>query len=250
MDGGKVEVVAEAESVDTQQNTVSAGRRQRKYRYKRSGHHRHEKDNARRKEARTFLSGITLDTFKTRTTTAAEFGELEVTILTGTSPSTVLKKSNASMQVMEDVLVTSRFQPVEQRLHEIAADLFDLPKHLPLKQSSFRSQEHNLEHTLPNYSSPIVRSSSLFDSSVTHTPNYEQHKRILQQMGHSSLGLGGGVESGCSVVRPTYSSVERADSTGVIHYCGSNMRWSLDNCRSTILMCSDSGVSYEHGSWE
>ena len=208
------ELITKADSPDKQHNASSTRHRQKKYRYKRQGHHKYDKDNARRMEARAFLSGITLDTLKSRSTAAGQLEDVDVTIFYASSPNAVRKKPNSSAQVMEVGLVSCGLQPGEQRLHEMAAEMYDLHNHYSLKLTPSRSHEHDFEHNLPNCPSLLLRSSSMFDSSVVYTPSYEQRK-ISVGPGQSDVGMLG----------------MGSDPTGMIHYCESSMSWSLVNSR-------------------
>lgn len=234
------ELITKADSPERPHTSSSSKRKQKKYRYKRQGHNKYDRDDARRVEARTFLSSITLDTYKGRSPASGELEDVEVTILSSASPSALRRKPNVPAQVMEEGRLSGGIQLGEQRLHEMAADMFNLRKHSPLKMTSSRSHEHDFEHIPPNLSSPLVRSMSLFDPNVSYMPSLEQKKISLQQMGHSrSMGSTGNAVGGGHSTAPGLSPSGVGvgpDAAGQVHYCGTIMKWPYDDCRYSVVI--------------
>jgi len=203
-----------AQSPERTMSSASSKRKLKKYMYKRLPHQRCDKDEARRIEAKSFLASITLDKFRSRSpnVTSEQEGMEE-----STSPILLRRLQNVSMHVVEEGLATSRGSQKgsqrEQRLHEMAAEMFDLNYHTPHKSSFSRSHEHDLDHAMTplayHFISPmVVRTQSMLDSSpsvVTHMAGSDLQRRTPLTHSHS---LGGGM----------------GEVPGVVHYCGTSLR--------------------------
>lgn len=135
-------------------------RRHRKHRYRKHGYHKTERENARRVEARNFLSGITLDS---HLRSPNELPDQDSTLL--------LPLNRRLSGGTEGVVFNSDLPPTEE-LHEMAANLFEFyTRSSPVKLDASRSQEYGFDAVL---STPLNRSASVFEA--TPTPSHEQRR--------------------------------------------------------------------------
>lgn len=160
-------------------------RRHRKHRYRKQGYHKTERENARRVEARSFLSGITLDSHLQSPFEAQQDQD-----------PAIFQTASGTTQLVEEGLMGSSSDPVpEHQLHEM--DLFEFySHHSPLKLALFRSQEHGFElsqHNTASSASSVSRSASVYESTLT--PTYEQRRAGLQHV-RQTKSLGGPLGSG------------------------------------------------------
>ena len=216
------ELGMKAQSPERTMSSVSSKRRLKKYMYKRQPLLRCDKDDARRAEAKSFLASITLDKFRSRSPNVVGSSEQEG-IEESTSPILLRRLQNVSMHaVVEEGLAASRGgSQKEQRLHEMAVEMFDY--HTPNKSSFPRSHEHDSDHmttpTALHFIPPMmVRTRSLVDSSsasvVGHLAGSDLQRRAAPLVHSHSLGGsgGGGVAHAAGEVQ------------GMVHYCGTNLR--------------------------
>jgi hypothetical protein len=161
------------ENVQNERHSSDTRKKNRKYRYKKHGYHKTERENARRVEARNFLSGITLDShYRTPTETQEQ------------SPSLLHTPSSHSGLVEECKI---EIIPADEM-----ANLYDLYNHSPVKLPPSRSQElgfdYSMHHPLVNH--PVNRSTSLYEAT---TPSSELKKLShLAQAKSFSNDVGGG----------------------------------------------------------
>lgn len=149
-------------------------KKNRKYRYRKQGYHRMERENARRVEARNFLSGITLDSHYR---TPVETQEQDISLFH------VPSKHGGSTE-------ESKVEVPDDEM----ARLYDLYAHnSPVKLPPSRSQDLGFDYS--SHSHHIVnRSSSLYEPTVT-TPSSERKKLSLQHLPHTK-SLGSSIEAG------------------------------------------------------
>ena len=216
--GPEIFIISKMDSPERQISSATSKRKQKKYRYKRQALQRCDKDEARRLEAKSFLTSITLDKFRSKSPYAA--GSIEHDgIEESTSPSVLRRMQNTSVHPVEEGLVTTR----EQRLHEMAVDMFEINYHTPLKSSFSKSHEHDFEHLPPtalNFVSPMLRTVSQVDNnsssaSISHVVGVDPRKPPLTY----SYSVGASTPQGAP------------DVAGLVHYCGTNVRQLRTNTR-------------------
>ena len=176
-------------------------RKHKKCRYIKHGFQKSERENAKRNEARAFLSGITLDS-NLRT-------PLEVYDMDSNSnvTSTVISAStrlSSSIQAPED---SSSLQYFE-KLHEMAANLFEVdPRQSPVK----------LTPSIEPQSNPIAVTRSAYCIEAVSTPNYDPRRHTVQPISHSK-------------------SVGYTGDSGEIHYFGNFRKWVSNNNARYFIM--------------
>lgn len=165
------------EPIQRERNCSEGRRRNRKYRYKKQGYHKVERENARRVEARNFLSGITLDShYRAPVETSEQSSSLTHTPskLSGRGPS---PGEESKVELTELANLYELY--TQSRRHQ----------HSPIKLLPTRSQDVGLDYST-QYS--VNRSASLFEAG---TPGSEQKKPLLQYLGQTK-SLGSSIDSG------------------------------------------------------
>lgn len=178
----QLNLLSGSEAVQYERTSSDTKRKNRKYRYRKQGYHKTERENARRVEARNFLSGITLDSHYR---TPVEAQEQDPALLP------VSSKHSASTAA-EDAM-TELSQSISQG--DEMASLYELySHHSPVKLAPSRSQEHTLEHTFDHLPHNLINRSTSLHDAVT-TPSYEHRKTSLHHVGHTK-SLGSSLECG------------------------------------------------------
>lgn len=155
-------------SASAERSSSDSKKKNRKYRYRKQGYHKMERENARRVEARNFLSGITLDSqYKAPIETQEE----------DTCMFHVPSKHGGSS--MEESKV---------ELPDEMDRLYDLYAHnSPVKLPPSMSLDLGFDYSSHSYHM-VNRSTSLYES-ATSTPSCERKKLSLQYLPHTkSLG--------------------------------------------------------------
>lgn len=160
--------MVEAEGEKVCDDRAHNKRRHKKYRYRRQGYHKSEKENARRMEAKAFLSGITLDS---RLQPSPDIQDTSRDAVSSPNPAS----GNMGHSLAEELSCLD-----VPNLQEMAANLFEQS---PSKLTPSRSYDMGFENSPYNNSSFVSmgRSVSLLESAST--PGYEQKK--LGALGHS-----------------------------------------------------------------
>ena len=151
MAAAPIDIQSDSQSEETQNGSKSK-RRQKKYRYRKQGYHKSERENARRVEARAFLSGITLD----ERLRPLDPTDINLTALVHVTPNQNL---SSPMLTMEETHTSTDLQRIE-KLHEMV-NFFDLQHQSPLKLTPSRSHDHGFDALA------MVRSTSLFETAAT-----------------------------------------------------------------------------------
>lgn len=165
-----------------QGNSSDTKRKNRKYRYKKLGYHKTERESARRIEARNFLSGITLDSHYR---TPVEVEEQEPLLL-----------HDASIHggsTIEDAVLSKTELPQADAM----AVLYELyNRHSPVKVPQSKSHDIGFEYLMHAHHL-VNRSSSLVESVSTPTPEHKKFPHIAhtKSLG-SSVGMGSSLETG------------------------------------------------------
>lgn len=163
---------------ENEQASSDTRRRNRKYRYRKQGYHKTERDNARRTEARNFLSGITLDShYRVSVETQEQ------------TPPLFHESSKHSGLTTEDVLLSN----VELPQADEMPSLYELySNHSPVKVPTSRSQTQDIGFDYVIHTHHLVnRSASLHESVSSPTPE----PRKMHHIAHTK-SLGSSIECG------------------------------------------------------
>ena len=168
-----------SEPAQRERNSSDGRKKNRKYRYKRQGYHKVERENARIVEARNFLSGITLDShYRAPVEATEQDSSLHHTPSKHSGPGAQESKMELALPTDELANLYELYTQSQRRQHS------------PVKLPPTRSQDMGLEYSTQY---PVNRSTSLFDAATT--PGSEQRKPLLQYLGQTK-SLGSSIEPG------------------------------------------------------